>query len=281
MRDDEKKFLVALQDYRQSLRRALRASQNVLCSLIEHITAIEGSRLTRLEVQEVIQERTRFDYPEKDKRMVRDYTSGLFYVMFLYRNRLPLTIERIERLNHLVMRHNGEVTYDEEDHMIDTRKGKIREVSVYWEYHKFIDHSKIHETLEPLLRITNEQLSQKQSVLNSHRIAFDLHGKFLGIHPFFDGNSRTSRLLQNYVQGWYRQPLSTVRFENASIYKDTLLRSWEEEDPHIFNNYMFGQTIDFFRMVEKEYHIGKQYQKIEIKPLIATKQYRLSSKIQQ
>ena len=59
------------------------------------------------------------------------------------------------------------------------------------------------------------------------------------------------------------------------------MRSWEEKDPHIFNDYMFGQTIDFFRMVEKEYHIGKQYQKIEIKPLIATKQYRLSSKIQQ
>ncbi|MCY4298937.1 MAG: hypothetical protein OXC61_06520 [Flavobacteriaceae bacterium] len=59
------------------------------------------------------------------------------------------------------------------------------------------------------------------------------------------------------------------------------MRSWEEKNPHIFNDYMFGQTIDFFRMVEKEYHIGKQYQKIEIKPFIATKQYRLSSKIQQ
>ncbi|MCY4161802.1 MAG: hypothetical protein OXE77_08055 [Flavobacteriaceae bacterium] len=157
MRDDEKNFLVALQDYRQSLRRAIRASQNVLCSLIEHSTAIEGSRLTRLEVQEVIRQKTRFNYPERDKNMVRDYTSGLFYVMFLYRNRLPLTIQRIERLNHLVMRHNGEVTYDDEDNIVDTRKGNIRKASVYWGYHKFIDHSKIHETLEPLLRITNEQ----------------------------------------------------------------------------------------------------------------------------
>ena len=149
MRDDEKKFLVALQDYRQSLRRALRASQNVLCSLIEHSTAIEGSRLTRLDVQEVIRERTRFDSPEKDQRMVRDDTSGLFHVLFLYRNRLPLTIERIEQLNHLVMRHNGEVTDDEEDHVVDTRKGNIREASAYWGDHKFIDHSKSHETLEP------------------------------------------------------------------------------------------------------------------------------------
>lgn len=70
------------------------------------------------------------EYPEKDKHMARDYASGLFYTMFLYQNKLPLTIPRLECLNYFLMRYNGEVFMDESGQPMNTRKGLTCECPV-------------------------------------------------------------------------------------------------------------------------------------------------------
>ncbi len=41
-------------------------------------------------------------------------------------------------------------------------------------------------------------------------LTFEAHQRLVSIHPFNDGNGRTSRLLMNYVQRYYRQPLTIV-----------------------------------------------------------------------
>jgi Fic family protein len=41
-------------------------------------------------------------------------------------------------------------------------------------------------------------------------LAFEAHQRLVSIHPFNDCNGRTSRLLMNYVQRYYGQPLTIV-----------------------------------------------------------------------
>ncbi len=82
-----------------------------------------------------------------------------------------------------------------------------------------------------------------------------MHYHGLRCHPFWDGNSRTPRLLQNFVEKWYRVPLSTVLVSQKALYKQTLLSAWTLNEPKMFINYMYHQTLLFFDFVQRELDI--------------------------
>ena len=48
------------------------------------------------------------------------------------------------------------------------------------------------------------------ALLEQLELAFEAHQHLVSIHPFIDGNGRTSRLLMNYVQWYHGQPLTIV-----------------------------------------------------------------------
>ena len=61
-------------------------------------------------------------------------------------------------------------------------------------------------------------MSKPLSLAEQLNLAFDAHFNLVGIHPYYDGNGRTSRLLMNYIQAYYGQPLAIVRSENKALY---------------------------------------------------------------
>ena len=65
-----------------------------------------------------------------------------------------------------------------------------------------------------------------------------LHGEFVKIHPFIDGNGRTARLLLNFelIQSGY--PPVVIKTENRADYYDAL------DKAHTTNDY-----TDFIRMI--------------------------------
>ena len=72
-------------------------------------------------------------------------------------------------------------------------------------------------------------------------LAFEAHQRLVSIHPFNDGNGRTSRLLMNYVQRYYGQPLTIVFREDQLAYFEALEQSRVAEDLTVFMNFMRGQ----------------------------------------
>ncbi|WP_375415990.1 Fic family protein [uncultured Hymenobacter sp.] len=72
-------------------------------------------------------------------------------------------------------------------------------------------------------------------------LAFEAHQRLVSIHPFNDGNGRTSRLLMNYVQHYYGQPLTIVFREDKEAYFEALEASRRADDLEIFFAFMRGQ----------------------------------------
>jgi len=53
-----------------------------------------------------------------------------------------------------------------------------------------------------------EKLRDQFLDLRKGVIDFDAHFQLVSIHPWEDGNGRTSRLLMNYIQHFHNEPLS-------------------------------------------------------------------------
>ena len=73
------------------------------------------------------------------------------------------------------------------------------------------------------------------------------------IHPFGDGNGRTSRLLTDYIQLYHDEPLVKIFTEDRAIYIDALNETEEKEDSEIFGNFICEQQIKFYEAEIEKY----------------------------
>jgi Fic family protein len=78
-------------------------------------------------------------------------------------------------------------------------------------------------------------------------LAFKVHSDFVSIHPFGDGNGRTSRLLMNYIQAWFDLPLSIVFKQDRIKYVEALEGARNNEDITIFYRFMYEQYRKFLK----------------------------------
>lgn len=74
-------------------------------------------------------------------------------------------------------------------------------------------------------------------------LSFDAHFGLVSIHPFYDGNGRTSRLLMNYIQQLSGLPLAVVFKEDKQDYFEALIKAREKEDILIFRAFMADQYV--------------------------------------
>jgi len=63
---------------------------------------------------------------------------------------------------------------------------------------------------------------QKQSALHPVLVAAETHFRFESLHPFFDGNGRTGRLLMNWQLLRAGFPLTVIQVEERARYLDAL-----------------------------------------------------------
>ncbi len=112
-----------------------------------------------------------------------------------YQNKTSLSIERLERLNHIVMRNNGQIKELGDGQVFDTTRGKIRNEDVVWgNAFSFISHTEVRNHLKPILNHLNKEIQKPKDILEAYKLSFWLHYEILRIHPFLDGNSCNSRL---------------------------------------------------------------------------------------
>ena len=155
-------------------------------------TRIEGNRLTLAEAEKVIQgARTEFHGRERDVREVRNYWTALLRVEEWAAAQKPVSEDMIRRLHALVERgpRSRPTPYRDSQNVIrDSASGSV--VYMPPEAHD------VPGLMAAMVRWIKEAGNKGVPV---PLIAGLAHYQFVTIHPYFDGNGRTARLLATYL----------------------------------------------------------------------------------
>ena len=164
---------------------SLRKSARLVST--HYSTQIEGNRLTQEQVADVVLEGGTFPNRERDEAEVKNYYAALDYLEELVRGHKNLTETQVKTLHGLVMTGKAKPSpYRDGQNIIrDSGSGRV----VYLPPEAPDVTALISEMFD---WIAGEQAS---SDLPAPIIAGLAHYQFATIHPYFDGNGRTARLL--------------------------------------------------------------------------------------
>lgn len=155
-------------------------------------TRIEGNRLTLAEAEAVIQGgRQRFHGRERDVHEVRNYWHALLRVEQWATQGAPLTEERIRRLHGLVERGPRARPTPYRDGQNAIRDGATGAL-VYLPP----EASDVPDLMAALVRWVE---GSEAAALPVPVVAGLAHYQFVTIHPYYDGNGRTARLLATFL----------------------------------------------------------------------------------
>lgn len=105
----------------------------------------------------------------------------------------------------------------------------------------FPNYDKVERLTNELVLSINSRMNNDLSIDEKLNLSFDAHFNLVSIHPFYDGNGRTSRLIMNYIQAFYDLPLAIVNSEDKQEYIQALIDTREKENIEIFRNFMKNQ----------------------------------------
>ena len=178
--------------------------------------------------------------------MVLDHNLALNFILKAANLPQPITVEFIQTVGALVKKSTGAIvntimgTYD-------TSKGDLRLSGVRAGNRLFPDYNKVPSLLKSLCQSINEEMQRVTTFVEICNLAFKVHFDFVSIHPFGDGNGRTSRLLMNYIQHRFNLPLSIVYKQDRLKYITALENARSKEDISIFYNFMYDQCAKFLK----------------------------------
>ena len=158
----------------------------------------------------------------------------------LQRLKKTITVEFIQQINALVMKNTGSV-YNTVFGEIDATKGMFRKGNVSAGGSYFPNYDKVIPYTTSLVKRLDENLARVQRDEEQLKLSFSAHFDLVSIHPFYDGNGRTNRLLMNYIEAYHGLPLAIVFKEDKADYYVALKKRGKQEDMQIFYAFMFGQ----------------------------------------
>lgn len=218
-------------------------------SIVHHSTALEGSTLTEVETGVLINEGlTPKGKPLYHSLMVEDHYRALGFVIEAADKNRPVSIELIKEIAGRVLKRTGGV-YQTVFGEIDASKGEFRKGNVTAGRTYFPNYDKVESLMDELVHTVLSKMNTDLTVQQKLNLSFDAHFNLVSIHPFYDGNGRTSRLLMNYIQRFYKLPLSFVHSESKSEYIQALIDTREKDDIRVFRDFM---QSEYARQLERE-----------------------------
>ena len=251
IKPDDNKFIIDLDDNYfdevDSLKKELDGKRPIpketLKSLKETINlewtynsnGIEGNTLTLRETQVVLEGITVGGKSIKEHLEAINHEKAILYLDDLVKDKNPITEWNIKNIHQLILKD------------IDNENaGRYRKenVTIKGATHIPPDYLKLPELMEKLI-LNYNTWNEYHPIIK----AALLHGELVKIHPFVDGNGRTSRLLMNL-------DLMNSGYNPVIIKKESRLKYYEALDKaHTTGNY-----TDFVKLVtELEVEMIKKY----------------------
>ena len=180
--DRKKKLVDSKRPLAKETLKSLRES-NIL-DWTYNSNAIEGNTLTLRETKVVLEGITIGGKSMKEHLEITNHREAIYFLEDLIKNKELMSEWNIKNIHRLILKE------------IDNDNAGIyrnENVTISGATHTPPTHYKVKEEMERLISLYN-------SWSNYHPIVRSalLHGEFVKIHPFIDGNGRTSRLLMNF-----------------------------------------------------------------------------------
>lgn len=238
-------------------------------AITHHSTAIEGATLTEKQSVNLLEYgKPAALKPMQDHFMVLDYFKALQFTLNLAKEKKLLTVSLIQSIASQVKTNTGE-TVNTILGTYDTAKGDFRTGTVRAGNRTFPDYKKVPALVKKLCEQTNEEIKKVKTFEEKCNLAFKVHFDFVSIHPFGDGNGRTSRLLMNYIQAWFNLPPSIVFKQDRIKYVEALESARNKEDIDNFYQFMYGQYSKFLKSEILQFQ-GVKPLKRKVKPKVTT-----------
>jgi Fic family protein len=216
-------------------------------AITHHSTTIEGSTLTEVETRLLLDEGiTPAGKPLLHSLMVQDHFKALQFIISEAKNERKITASFICEINAQVMKNTGSI-YSTVFGEIDATKGMFRKENVSAGNSYFVNYDKVEKLVINLCEKVNNKFANINSVEEKLNLSFDAHFELVSIHPFYDGNGRTSRLLMNYLQLIFNLPMAIVFKEDKAAYFEALQATRNNEDINIFRGFMYGQYVKYLQ----------------------------------
>lgn len=231
-----------------------------LYSLIAHSTAIEGSTLTELEAQLLFDEGVvAGGKPLVYHLMNEDLKRAYEQAREKAGQKVPVTSCFLQTMNATLMHSTGSI-HNVMGGSFDSSKGEFRLCGVTAGIggHSYMNYQKVPTKVAELCGVLQERINTASSFRERYELSFNAHLNLVTIHPWVDGNGRTSRLLMNYIQFVYNLFPTKIFKEDRDEYIISLRRSQDEDSNLPFLSFMARQLkksltleIERFRASQK------------------------------
>lgn len=213
-----------------------------------HSTALEGSTLTETEIHLLLDEGiTPKGKKLEDSLMVKDHYHALLFTLEAADKNEKVKVDLVKKMNAEVMKSTGKMYFTAFGN-IDSTKGELRKENVRAGNRYFPNYDKVPTLLEEYCLTLSERIKiNNHDVVEQLKISFAAHYNLVSIHPFYDGNGRTSRLMMNFIQQQFQLPLAIVDKEDRNEYIEVLEKSRKTNEINYFYDFMFDQYVKFLK----------------------------------
>jgi Fic family protein len=201
--DEKKKVLDNKRPLPVNTVKSLR--ENMLIEWTYNSNAIEGNTLTISETKVVLEGITIGGKSMKEHLEVINHKDAILYLEELVEEKVILSEWDIKNIHRLVLK-----TIDDDNAGVY----RTENVIISGAKHRPPQHYIVKEQIENLIK----QYCVEWQALHSIERAALLHGEFVKIHPFVDGNGRTARLLLNFELMKAGFPPVIIKKEMRSLY---------------------------------------------------------------
>lgn len=232
------RYLQAIERVRETVRltvlppataETLRFQANIRST--HYSTMIEGNRLTLEETEAAVQRGGQFPGRERDVQEVEHYYQALQQMENWVEGGQKITEERIRKLHAILYagRRAKPTPYRDGQNVIREDGGEI----IYMPPEA--------DDVPGLMKELVTWIQKQQSVMPVPVIAGVAHYQFETIHPFYDGNGRTGRMLTTWIL--YRADYDLGKFYSLEeFYAQDLESYYVALITHPHHNYYFGRN---------------------------------------
>lgn len=204
---------------------------------IYHSLSIEGNPITLSQTKKIIKDKIiPSNLRSNDVDEVKNYQKAIYQMLQDSQNKRHLTVQTILNYHGLAMNHIPKIA------------GKIRKTEVYIRGNpnfKITKAKNIEEELDILLSKYNNFIISSSSLEQILEFAVYFHNEFQHIHPFIDGNSRTTRLITFHLLQFREIPITDIPFGLLDEYLSYTKGSRKREDKKL---YLSLQKIILFNL---------------------------------